>query len=85
MVNALLFQNSPESYEQERYSGLGTPLHSAVRSGRLDNIDVLISNSADALIKDSMGRLPIEIAEYRGLGAVTARLYPLSKRPAEVA
>ena len=73
-----MFQNCVESYEQEKYSGLGTPLHSAAKSGHLDIVEMMLLKGADPSIKDSTGRLAIEVAEYYGLSAVTARLRPLS-------
>lgn len=77
-INSIIFQNDTESYEQERYSGLGTPLHSAAKSGHPDIVEMLLLKGADPSIKDSTGRLPLEVAEYHGQSAVTARLRPLS-------
>lgn len=76
-INGIMFQNCAESYEQERYSGLGTPLHSAAKTGNLDMVEIILLKGADPSIKDSMGRLAIEVAEYYGPSAVTARLRPL--------
>ena len=61
-VNDIMFQNSVESYEQEKYSGLGTPLHTASRKGRLDMVEILLAKGTDPLIKDSWGHLAIEDA-----------------------
>lgn len=73
-INSIMFENCAESYEQERYSGLGTPLHSAAKTGRLDMVELLLLKGADPLIKDSTGRLAIEGAEYHSLSEVAARL-----------
>ena len=73
-INGIMFQDCEESYEQERYSGLGTPLHSAAATGHLDMVEMMLLKGADPLIKDSTGRLAIEDAEYYGLSAVATRL-----------
>ena len=77
-VNSIMYQNCTESYEQERYSGLGTPLHSAAETGRLDMVEMLLLIGADPLIKDSLGRLAVDIAEYHNKSEVAACLRPLS-------
>lgn len=82
-VNSIMFENCAESYEQERYSGLGTPLHSAATTGHLDMVELLLRKGADPLIKNSMGRLAVELAECYGRSEVAARLRPLSELPAE--
>ena len=78
-----MFEDCVESYELEKYSGLGTPLHSAAETGRLDMVEMLLLKGADPLIKNSMGRLAIELAEYHGRSAVTARLRRQSELPVE--
>ncbi|KAL9100960.1 MAG: hypothetical protein Q9163_003724 [Psora crenata] len=83
-INGIMFQDYPESYEQERYSGLGTPLHSAAKAGHLDIVEMMLLKGADPLIKDSTGRLAIELAEYYSFSAVTALLRPLSVLPARL-
>lgn len=82
-INDIMFQNCLESYEQEKYSGLGTPLHSAAEKGNLDMVKMLSAKGADPLIKDSRGQLAIELAEYHGFSVVVARLRPLSVLPSE--
>lgn len=77
-INGIIFKNCAKSYEQEKYSGLGTPLHSAARSGHLDIVEMMLLKGPDPSIKDSTGRLAIEVAEYHGLSAVTARLRQVS-------
>ena len=73
-INSTMFQSCSESYEQERYSGLGTPLHSAATIGHLDMVEMMLLKGADPFIKDSMGYLAIEDAEYFGRDAVVTRL-----------
>jgi len=77
-VNAIMFQNCLESYEQEKYSGLGTPLHSAAEKGNLDMVQILLAKGADPLIKDSTGQLAIGLARYYGHDKVVEYLRPLS-------
>ena len=45
-------------------------------------VEMILLKGADPLIKDSRGGLAVELAEYHGLSAVTARLRPLSGSPA---
>ena len=73
-----MYKNSLDSYEQERFSGLGTPLHSAAATGRLDIVDMLLSRGADPSIKNSWGKLAIEEAEYYGWSEVINSLRSLS-------
>ena len=73
-INCIMFENCTESYEQEWLSGLGTLLHSAVGTGRLDMAEMLLQKRVDPWIKSSMSRLAIEEAEYRGPNDVAARL-----------
>ncbi|KAL9029456.1 MAG: hypothetical protein Q9196_002299 [Gyalolechia fulgens] len=77
-INSLMYENSADSYEQETYSGLGTPLHSAVTTGCLDTVNILLSRGADPLIKNSCGKLALEEAEYHGCSKVADRLRLLS-------
>ncbi len=77
-VNAIIFQNYLESYKQEKYSGLGTPLYSAAEKGNLNIIQILLVKGANPLIKDSTGRLTIGLARYYGHNKVVEYLRPLS-------
>ena len=77
-INSVMYENRADSYEQERLSGLGTPLHSAAASGSLEMVDMLLSRGADPLIKSSRGKLAVEEAEYYGWRNVIDRLRPLS-------
>ena len=78
LINNVMFENSPDSYEQEELSGLGTPLFSAAATGRLDMVDMLLSRGADPSIKNSRGKLAVEEAEYHGWSEVTGRLRSFS-------
>lgn len=73
-----MYENRAESYEQERLSGLDTPLHSVAATGSLEMVDMLLSRRADPLIKNSRGKLAVEESEYCGWRNVTDRLRPLS-------
>ena len=77
-INSLMYENSADSYEQERLSGLGTPLHSAAAMGRLDMVDILLLRGANPRIENSLGKLAIEEAEYHGWSDVIDRLRSLS-------
>ena len=73
-----MYENRADSYEQERFSGLGTPLHSAAATGCLEMVDTLLSRGVDPLIENLRGKLAVEEAEYHGWRNVTDRLRPLS-------
>ena len=77
-INSLIYENSADSYEQEIFSGLGTPLHSAATTGYLNIVDILLSRGADPSIKNSWGKLTVEEAEYYGWNEVADRLRSLS-------
>lgn len=77
-INRVMYENRPDSYQQEELSGLGTPLHSAARKGDLDLVDLLLAKGADPSIKNSWGKLAVQEAEYYGWSEVTDRLRSLS-------
>ncbi|XP_062210767.1 E3 ubiquitin-protein ligase XB3-like [Phragmites australis] len=58
-----------------------TPLHLAARGGNLDCVRQLLSWGADRLQRDSVGRIPYEVALKRGHVACAALLNPSSAEP----
>ncbi|XP_010228799.1 E3 ubiquitin-protein ligase XB3 isoform X2 [Brachypodium distachyon] len=58
-----------------------TPLHLAARGGSLDCVRQLLSWGADRLQRDSVGRIPYEVAMKRGHAACAALLNPASAEP----
>ncbi|EMS59786.1 E3 ubiquitin-protein ligase XB3 [Triticum urartu] len=58
-----------------------TPLHLAARGGSLDCVRQLLSWGADRLQRDSVGRIPYEVAVKRGHVACAALLTPSSAEP----
>ncbi|VAI07240.1 unnamed protein product [Triticum turgidum subsp. durum] len=58
-----------------------TPLHLAARGGSLDCVRQLLSWGADRLQRDSVGRIPYEVALKRGHAACAALLNPSSAEP----
>ncbi|KAL6907484.1 hypothetical protein ACP4OV_002523 [Aristida adscensionis] len=58
-----------------------TPLHLAARGGNLDCVRQLLSWGADRLQRDSVGRIPYEVAVKRGHAACAALLNPSSAEP----
>ncbi|XP_062216044.1 E3 ubiquitin-protein ligase XB3-like isoform X2 [Phragmites australis] len=58
-----------------------TPLHLAARGGNLDCVRQLLSWGADRLQRDSVGRIPYEVAVKRGHVACAALLNPSSTEP----
>jgi len=65
-VNARMFEDCPLAYECYKVTGLGTALHEAARTGRLDPTGLLIAHGADVSIRDSCGRTAYEIAQLAG-------------------
>jgi len=62
--------------------GLGTPLHKAAESGRLEVVKHLVKRSADPLIPDAGRQIALELAESNGHSEVAEYLRPLSIPPA---
>nr|CAB3501261.1 unnamed protein product [Digitaria exilis] len=58
-----------------------TPLHLAARGGNLDCVRQLLSWGADRLQRDSVGRIPYEVAVKRGHVACAALLNPSAAEP----
>uniref|UniRef100_A0A0D9VSH2 RING-type E3 ubiquitin transferase n=1 Tax=Leersia perrieri TaxID=77586 RepID=A0A0D9VSH2_9ORYZ len=58
-----------------------TPLHLAARGGSLDCVRQLLSWGADRLQRDSVGRIPYEVAMKRGHVACAALLNPSAAEP----
>lgn len=73
-VNAVEYQNRPETYLMREAFGLGTPLHDAAAVGDEDAVRILLSHGARTDIKDSLGFLAAERAERNGHGSVALYL-----------
>ncbi|WOL14896.1 E3 ubiquitin-protein ligase [Canna indica] len=58
-----------------------TPLHLAARSGSLDCVRKLLAWGADRLQRDSLGRIPYNVAVKRNHGACAALLNPSAAEP----
>jgi ankyrin repeat protein len=80
-VNNIMYQDRPEAYIQNMYSGLGTPLHFAAGRGLLDVVELLIERGADPRTKDPTGMLAVDWANYRDHQGVAKFLQPLSVDP----
>ncbi|KAF2021874.1 ankyrin [Aaosphaeria arxii CBS 175.79] len=65
-LHAIQYQDDPASWAEMKYLGLGTPLHGAIQLGRKDLVSYLIKKGADRMIKDSLGRTAIALAETCG-------------------
>ncbi|KAM3423275.1 hypothetical protein BST61_g715 [Cercospora zeina] len=61
-INAIMYENHIESFNQRKPFGLGTALHGAARLGDLKVIKILLAHGADVSIQDSCGRLPFDLA-----------------------
>ena len=65
-INKIKYQDFPQEYHLNMYSGIGTPLHNAVRVGNLDTIKWLVDHGADPLVKDPLGQTALELAMDKG-------------------
>ena len=61
--------------------GLGTPLHKAAESGRLNVVKHLVRRGADPLIPDARRQTALELAESNGHSELVEYLRPLSVPP----
>ena len=52
-INDVMYQNRLQDYLMQIAFGLGTPLHKAAESGRLEVVKHLVKRSADPLIPDA--------------------------------
>jgi len=77
-IDKVMYQDHLESYLFQKAFGLGTPLHEAARLDRLEVIDFLAAHGASPLIKDSLGKIPLEVARKLGNAAAEEALRRLS-------
>ncbi|KFY36697.1 hypothetical protein V495_07671 [Pseudogymnoascus sp. VKM F-4514 (FW-929)] len=63
-MNRLLHQHRHANYLSLESAGLDTPLGMAARVGALDIAQHLLKHGADPTIRNSLGDLPIDTAEY---------------------
>lgn len=63
-MNRLLHQHRPANYLSLESASLDTPLGMAARVGALDIAQYLLKHGADPTIRNSLGDLPIDTAEY---------------------
>ncbi|EMC97248.1 hypothetical protein BAUCODRAFT_32996 [Baudoinia panamericana UAMH 10762] len=79
-VDHVMYQNDLKSYHLQKAFGLGTALHEAARLGRVDVIDLLAAHGANPLIEDSLGRLPLQIAQREANKRAEEALRQMSAR-----
>ncbi|KAI6862166.1 hypothetical protein KC343_g9754 [Hortaea werneckii] len=79
-VNEVMYQHEIKSYLQLEAFGLGTPLHEAAKLGKLDVIELLGRYSANPLIEDSLGMMPIQVAEAMNHSDACGLLQKLAER-----
>jgi ankyrin repeat protein len=80
-VNQIMYQNHQTSYLYCKAFGLGTPLHEAAQVGAFDVAQMLLERGANPLIKDSIGKLAFQHAEYQGYTDVVELLRSFSAPP----
>nr|POE54515.1 serine/threonine-protein phosphatase 6 regulatory ankyrin repeat subunit c [Quercus suber] len=62
-VDAVMYNNEPNSYLQREAFGLGSPLHDAAAIGDVDVLRLLIDRGADLRMRDTRGHLAYERAQ----------------------
>ena len=62
-VDEVMYQHDVGSYLQMKAFGLGTTLHEAAKLGSTDTVELLATYNANPLIADSLGMLPLQVAE----------------------
>lgn len=77
-INDITYQQRVEHYLMQMNFGLGTPLHKAAKSGRLDVVKHLVTRGADPLIPDARRKTALDIAEWYEHSEVVEYLRPLS-------
>lgn len=80
-VNDILFAHDKHSFYHwlDFDFGLGTPLHDAAEDGDLGLVNLLLEYGADATVKNTCGKLPIQLARENQHEAVVKRLDDISK------
>ena len=69
-IDEIKYENDPKSFREQEPFGLGTPLHRAAESGKVEIVTYLLSMGADSLKLDSKGCTPCFWAEEKGYGEV---------------
>ena len=59
-INEVMYQNCVQNYLMRMPFGLGTPLHEAAKSGRLDIVKHLVEKGAGPLIPDARRKIALE-------------------------
>ncbi|KAF1982502.1 ankyrin [Aulographum hederae CBS 113979] len=82
-VNKIMYQDSPDLFCQREMFGLGAPIHAAAAAGDLPVVQYLLDHGADSLLRDSLGRVPAQVAELWQYQEVKECLERAKLNPAE--
>ncbi|KAL8782673.1 MAG: hypothetical protein Q9195_009597 [Heterodermia aff. obscurata] len=77
-INNIMYQNDPMSYAWRKDFGVTTALHRASETGNLAAVQLLLAHYADPWIRDTAGKLAVDVAEKGGHDAIVDLLRPLS-------
>lgn len=77
-MNQVKYQDIRKDFDLNMFSGLGTPLHDAVRVGNLDTVQWLVEHGANPLVKDTLLQTPLQLARDLGMTEIVAFLEPRS-------
>lgn len=65
-VNAMFYSNDPQAWAENKYFGIGTPLHEAVELDALEIVIYLLERGADTSILNSLGKTAMDRAVEKG-------------------
>ena len=77
-INNIMFQNDRMSYAWRKDFGITTALHRASETGNLAVVRLLLAHHADPWIRDTAGKLAVDVAQKGGHDAIIDLLRPLS-------
>lgn len=78
-LNKNMYEHHDGSWRMFFFMNLGTPLHKAASTGKIDEVRYLLGRNADVTIKDVKGRTALECAEKEGFTEVVEILKSASE------
>lgn len=73
-IDAVEYASNPEWFHRRFYFGLGTPLHEAIKKGKVEAVRFLLERGANPYIKNTRGSNAFQMARAWGRTACLAAL-----------